>query len=253
MKTLISPSKTLNFDDYNTPGFNTDCRLLDDTTELHKILTSYSINGIKDLMSVSDKIAELNYNRFKSWENPSLSSKSKQAIYAFKGDVYSGLNAETITKDKFDFMQNNLRILSGFYGLLRPFDKILPYRLEMGTKLQNSRGKNLYEFWGNKITDLLNKDFESEKDIVINLASEEYYKSINNKNLNNKVITPVFKEYKNGSYKTIAIYAKKARGLMSRYIIDNEIDNSDGLKTFTKEGYSYDEKLSDNLNFVFTR
>ena len=253
MKTLISPSKTLNFDDYNTPGFNTGCRLLDDTKELHKILTSYSINGIKDLMSVSDKIAELNYNRFKSWENPSLSSKSKQAVYAFKGDVYSGLNAETITKDKFDFMQKNLRILSGFYGLLRPFDKILPYRLEMGTKLQNSRGKNLYEFWGNKITDLLNKDFESEKDIVINLASEEYYKSINNKNLNNKVITPVFKEYKNGSYKTIAIYAKKARGLMSRYIIDNEIDNSDGLKTFTKEGYSYDEKLSDNLNFVFTR
>ena len=253
MKTLISPSKTLNFDDYNTPGFNTDCRLLDDTTELHKILTSYSINGIKDLMSVSDKIAELNYNRFKSWENPSLSSKSKQAIYAFKGDVYSGLSAETITKDKFDFMQNNLRILSGFYGLLRPFDKILPYRLEMGTKLQNSRGKNLYEFWGNKITDLLNKDFESENDIVINLASEEYYKSINNKNLNNKVITPVFKEYKNGSYKTIAIYAKKARGLMSRYIIDNEIDNSDGLKTFTKEGYSYDENLSDNLNYVFTR
>ena len=253
MKTLISPSKTLNFDDYNTPGFNTDCRLLDDTTELHKILTSYSINGIKDLMSVSDKIAELNYNRFKSWENPSLSSKSKQAVYAFKGDVYSGLNAETITKDKFDFMQNNLRILSGFYGLLRPFDKILPYRLEMGTKLQNSRGKNLYEFWGNKITDLLNKDLESEKDIVINLASEEYYKSINNKNLNNKVITPVFKEYKNGSYKTIAIYAKKARGLMSRYIIDNEIDNSDGLKTFTNEGYSYDESLSDNLNYVFTR
>ena len=253
MKTLISPSKTLNFDDYNTPGFNTDCRLLDDTTELHKILTSYSINGIKDLMSVSDKIAELNYNRFKSWENPSLSSKSKQAVFAFKGDVYSGLNAETITKDKFDFMQNNLRILSGFYGLLRPFDKILPYRLEMGTKLQNSRGKNLYEFWGNKITDLLNKDFESEKDIVINLASEEYYKSINNKNLNNKVITPVFKEYKNGSYKTIAIYAKKARGLMSRYIIDNEIDNSDGLKTFTNEGYSYDESLSDNLNYVFTR
>ena len=253
MKTLISPSKTLNFDDYNTPGFNTDCRLLDDTTELHKILTSYSINGIKDLMSVSDKIAELNYNRFKSWENPSLSSKSKQAVFAFKGDVYSGLNAETITKDKFDFMQKNLRILSGFYGLLRPFDKILPYRLEMGTKLQNSRGKNLYEFWGNKITDLLNKDFESEKDIVINLASEEYYKSINNKNLNNKVITPVFKEYKNGSYKTIAIYAKKARGLMSRYIIDNEINNSDGLKTFTNEGYSYDESLSDNLNYVFTR
>ena len=253
MKTLISPSKTLNFDDYNTPGFNTDCRLLDDTTELHKILTSYSINGIKDLMSVSDKIAELNYNRFKSWENPSLSSKSKQAVFAFKGDVYSGLNAETIAKDKFDFMQKNLRILSGFYGLLRPFDKILPYRLEMGTKLQNSRGKNLYEFWGNKITDLLNKDFESEKDIVINLASEEYYKSINNKNLNNKVITPVFKEYKNGSYKTIAIYAKKARGLMSRYIIDNEIDNSDGLKTFTNEGYSYDESLSDNLNYVFTR
>ena len=148
-------------------------------------------------------------------------------------------------------MQKNLRILSGFYGLLRPFDKILPYRLEMGTKLQNSRGKNLYEFWGNKITDLLNKDFESEKDIVINLASEEYYKSINNKNLNNKVITPVFKEYKMDPIKQLQFMLRKS--LMSRYIIDNEIDNSDGLKTFTNEGYSYDESLSDNLNYVFTR
>jgi hypothetical protein len=253
MVTLISPSKTLNFDDNNSCNLNTDCRLINHTSELHKILVNFSINDLKDLMNVSDKIAELNYNRFKNWKNPMNSNSSKQAIYAFKGDVYSGLDVESILEDKFDFLQENLRIISGFYGLLRPFDKILPYRLEMSTKLSNSRGKNLYEFWGNNITNLLNNDIEDENSYVVNLASNEYFKSIKKNKLKNEIITPIFKEFKNGTYKTIAIYAKKARGLMSRFIIDNKIQKPENLKAFNLESYSFDNNLSDNYNYVFTR
>ena len=253
MVTLISPSKTLNFDDNNSCNFNTDCRLINHTSELHKILVNFSINDLKDLMNVSDKIAELNYNRFKRWEEPSKSDSSKQAIYAFKGDVYSGLDAESILENKFDFLQENLRIISGFYGLLRPFDKILPYRLEMSTKLSNSRGKNLYEFWGNNITNLLNNDIEDENSYVVNLASNEYFKSIKKNKLKNEIITPIFKEFKNGTYKTIAIYAKKARGLMSRFIIDNKIQKPENLKAFNLERYSFDNNLSDDYNYVFIR
>ena len=253
MVTLISPSKTLNFDDNNSCNLNTDCRLINHTSELHKILINFSINDLKDLMNVSDKIAELNYNRFKNWKNPMNSNSSKQAIYAFKGDVYSGLDVESILEDKFDFLQENLRIISGFYGLLRPFDKILPYRLEMSTKLENLRGKNLYEFWGDNITDLLNNDIEDKNGYVINLASNEYFKSIKKKKLKNEIITPIFKEFKNGTYKTIAIYAKKARGLMSRFIIDNKIQKPENLKAFNLESYSFDNNLSDNYNYVFIR
>ena len=253
MKTLISPSKTLNFDTDTNCDFNTNCRLIDHTNELHKILINFSKSDLKKLMSVSDKIAELNYNRFKNWEDPSISNSSKQAIFAFKGDVYSGLDAESISENKFDFLQNNLRIISGFYGLIRPFDKILPYRLEMGTKLENPKGKNLYQFWGDNITDLLNQDLEEKNNYVINLASDEYFKSIVTKKLHNKIVTPQFKELKNGSYKTIAIYAKKARGLMSRFIIDNEIQDPNNLKNFNNEGYSFDSNLSDDFNYIFTR
>ena len=253
MKTLISPSKTLNFENNNVCNLKTNCRLINHTTKLHKILVNYSMSDLKELMSVSDKIAELNYNRFKSWKNPSESDSSKQAIYAFKGDVYSGLDAESILENKFDFLQENLRIISGFYGLLRPFDKILPYRLEMSTKLSNSRGKNLYEFWGNNITNLLNNDIEDENSYVVNLASNEYFKSIKKNKLKNEIITPIFKEFKNGTYKTIAIYAKKARGLMSRFIIDNKIQKPENLKAFNLERYSFDNKLSDDYNYVFTR
>ena len=253
MITLISPSKTLNFDYNNSCNLNTKCRLINHTSELYKILVNFSINDLKELMNVSDKIAEINYNRFKSWEEPSKSDFSKQAIYAFKGDVYSGLDADSILEDKFNFLQENLRIISGFYGLIRPFDKILPYRLEMGTKLLNSRGKNLYEFWGDNITNLLNNDIEDENSYVINLASNEYFKSIKKKKLKNEIITPIFKEFKNGTYKTIAIYAKKARGLMSRFIIDNKIQKPENLKAFNLERYSFDNKLSDDFNYVFTR
>ena len=253
MKTLISPSKTLNFDYNNVSDLKTNCRLIDHTNELHKILVNYSISDLKVLMSVSDKIAELNYNRFKSWEDPYASESSKQAIYAFKGDVYSGLDADSITENRYEFLQDNLRIISGYYGLIRPFDKILPYRLEMSTKLENSRGKNLYQFWGDNITNLLNEDIVDKDDYVINLASDEYFKSINSKKLKSEVITPIFKEFKNGTYKTIAIYAKKARGFMSRFIVDNKIKDPENLKKFNSEVYSFNSSLSDDYIYTFTR
>ena len=252
MKTLISPSKTLNFDNNINCDITSKCRLIDYTSELHKILISYSKNDLKNLMNVSDKIAELNYNRFKTWEDPSNSKTSKQAIYAFKGDVYSGLDAESIDEDKFDYLQNSLRIISGYYGLLRPFDQILPYRLEMGTKLENENGNNLYKFWGDKITDVLNEDLDSN-DIIVNLASDEYFKSINKDKIKSKIITPVFKEFKNGLYKVIAIYAKKARGLMSRFLIERKSTSIDDIKLFNINGYSFDSNLSNDSQLVFTR
>ena len=252
MKTLISPSKTLNFDNNINCDITSKCRLIDYTSDLHKILISYSKNDLKNLMNVSDKIAELNYNRFKTWEDPSNSKTSKQAIYAFKGDVYSGLDAESIEEDKFDYLQNSLRIISGYYGLLRPFDQILPYRLEMGTKLENQNGNNLYKFWGDKITDVLNEDLDSN-DIIVNLASDEYFKSINKDKIKSKIITPVFKEFKNGLYKVIAIYAKKARGLMSRFLIERKSTSIDDIKLFNINGYSFDSNLSNDSQLVFTR
>ena len=252
MKTLISPSKTLNFDNNINCDITSKCRLIDYTSELHKILISYTKNDLKNQMNVSDKIAELNYNRFKTWEDPSNSKTSKQAIYAFKGDVYSGLDAESIDEDKFDYLQNSLRIISGYYGLLRPFDQILPYRLEMGTKLENENGNNLYKFWGDKITDVLNEDLDTN-DIIVNLASDEYFKSINKDKIKSKIITPVFKEFKNGLYKVIAIYAKKARGLMSRFLIERKSTSIDDIKLFNINGYSFDSNLSNDSQLIFTR
>ena len=252
MKILISPSKTLSFDSEVNCEFKSESRLINETKVLHKILLDYTSEDLKNLMSVSDKIADLNYNRFKNWEDPNTSENSRQAVYAFKGDVYSGLDANTIDEDKFDYLQNSLRILSGYYGLLRPFDQILPYRLEMGTKLENENGNNLYKFWGDKITDVLNEDI-NEDDIIVNLASDEYFKSINKDKIKSKVITPVFKEFKNGTYKVIAIYAKKARGLMSRFLIEKKSTSVDDIKLFNVDGYSFDSALSNNQELVFTR
>ena len=252
MKILISPSKTLSFDSEVNCEFKSESRLIDETKILHKILLDYSSEDLKNLMSVSDKIAELNYNRFKNWEDPTSSENSRQAVYAFKGDVYSGLDADTIEEDKFDYLQNSLRILSGYYGLLRPFDQILPYRLEMGTKLENENGNNLYKFWGDKITNVLNEDLD-EDDIIVNLASDEYFKSIIKDKIKSNIITPVFKEFKNGTYKVIAIYAKKARGLMSRFLIERKSTSIDDIKLFNVDGYSFDNSLSKDSQMVFTR
>ena len=252
MKILISPSKTLSFDSEVNCEFKSESRLIDETKILHKILLDYTSEDLKNLMSVSDKIADLNYNRFKDWEDPNTSENSRQAVYAFKGDVYSGLDADTIEEDKFDYLQNSLRILSGYYGLLRPFDQILPYRLEMGTKLENENGNNLYKFWGDKITNVLNEDLD-EDDIIVNLASDEYFKSINKDKIKSNIITPVFKEFKNGTYKVIAIYAKKARGLMSRFLIERKSTSIDDIKLFNVDGYSFDNSLSKDSQMVFTR
>jgi len=205
-------------------------------------------------MKVSTKIADLNFDRYEAWKKPFTPKNAKQAILAFKGDVYTGLDAESFKADDFKFAQNHLRVLSGLYGLLRPLDLMQPYRLEMGTKLDTEEGKNLYEFWGSDITQGLNKQLKKIKsDTLINLASNEYFKSVKSKELNATIITPAFKEYKNGEYKMIGIYAKKARGLLSRYIIKNMLSDPEDFKSFNEEGYRFNKTLSKGNNWVFTR
>jgi len=225
MLAIISPSKT---QDFSTP----------DQEELSK------------LMSISEKLATLNYTRFQDFSTPFNFNNAKQALLAFKGDVYNGIDAPNLSKKDLTFAQDNLRMLSGLYGVVRPLDLIAPYRLEMGTKLANPRGKNLYEFWGSKISELLNED---ESEVIINLASNEYFKGIDKKTLKPKIINIVFKEFKGDKYKIIGIYAKRARGLMVQYIIKNRIQNSQDLKSFAMEDYRFKEELSDSTTWVFTR
>lgn len=205
-------------------------------------------------MSVSQKIADLNVGRFKTWNKKFTAKNAKQSVLAFKGDVYTGLDAESFTSKDFSFAQKHLRVLSGLYGLLRPLDLMQPYRLEMGTKLDTQHGKNLYQFWGSTITEGLNKQLKKTKSkYLINLASIEYFKAVKPKELNAEIITPAFKEYKDGEYKMIGIYAKKARGLLSRYIILNQLKNPEEIKSFSEEGYKFNKKLSDGNTWVFSR
>ena len=254
MLIVISPAKTLDYETtpktkvFTTPDF------LDHSQRLISRLRNFSSLDISDLMKVSAKIADLNFDRYESWKTPFTEKNAKQAILAFKGDVYSGLDAESFKADDFKFAQKHLRVLSGLYGLLRPLDLMQPYRLEMGTRLKTDEGKNLYEFWGSDITEGLNKQLKKIKsDTLINLASNEYFKSVKPKELNARIITPAFKEFKNGEYKMIGIYAKKARGLLSRYIIQNKLSNPEDLKLFNEEGYKFNKKLSKGDNWVFTR
>ena len=254
MLIVISPAKTL---DYETPAKTkvfTAPDYLDYSQQLINRLRNLSSLDISELMKVSTKIADLNFDRYETWKKPFTPKNAKQAILAFKGDVYTGLDAETFKADDFKFAQNHLRVLSGLYGLLRPLDLMQPYRLEMGTKLDTEKGKNLYEFWGSDITQGLNKQLKKIKsDTLINLASNEYFKSVKPKELNATIITPAFKEYKNGEYKMIGIYAKKARGLLSRYIIKNKLSDPEDLKSFNEEGYRFNKTLSKGNNWVFTR
>jgi cytoplasmic iron level regulating protein YaaA (DUF328/UPF0246 family) len=254
MLIVISPAKTL---DYEAPAKTkvfTTPDYLDYSQRLINRLRNLSSLDISELMKVSSKIAELNFDRYESWKKPFNQKNAKQAILAFKGDVYSGLDAESFKADDFKFAQNHLRVLSGLYGLLRPLDLMQPYRLEMGTKLDTEEGKNLYEFWGSTITEGLNKQLKKIKsDTLINLASNEYFKSVKPKELNATIITPAFKEYKNGEYKMIGIYAKKARGLLSRYIIKNKLSDPEEIKSFNDEGYRFNKTLSKGNNWVFTR
>ncbi len=211
-------------------------------------------DDIRSLMGVSEAIASLNYERFMNWAPESTIANAKQAILAFKGDVYTGLEAETMSTKDLEFAQVHLRILSGLYGLLRPLDLMQPYRLEMGLKFSNQRGKNLYEFWGERITDAINADLASAStETLVNLASNEYFKAVKIKSLNADIITPQFKDLKNGQYKMISFFAKKARGVMARYIIDNQLTDPEQLKSFTASGYYFSAEQSSGNNLVFLR
>jgi len=254
MLIVVSPAKTL---DYETPAKTrvfTQPDYLNDSQELINRLHKLSSDNISGLMSVSKKIADLNFDRYKTWNRKFTEKNAKQCVLAFKGDVYTGMDAESFTKKDFAFAQKHLRILSGLYGLLRPLDLMQPYRLEMGAKLDTQRGKNLYQFWGSTITEGLNKQLKKTKsEYLINLASNEYFKAVIPKELNAEIITPAFKEYKDGEYKMIGIYAKKARGMLSRYIITKQLTDPEELKSFSEEGYKFNKKLSKGNNWVFCR
>lgn len=254
MLIVVSPAKTL---DYETPAKTkvfTQPDYLDRSQELISRLRHMPPHDIASLMKVSDKIAGLNFERYQDWNKKFTVKNAKQSILAFKGDVYTGLDAESFTAKDFAFAQKHLRVLSGLYGLLRPLDLMQAYRLEMGTKLDTDHGKNLYEFWGSTITEGLNVQLKKIKsDILINLASNEYFKSVKTKELNAEIITPAFKEFKNGDYKMISFYAKKARGMLSRYIIQHQLSNPEDIKTFSDEGYAFNKKLSKGNTWTFTR
>jgi len=233
---------------------STQPRFVEHSVELIEVLREKSPQDIAKLMSLSDKLASLNVARYGSWERESTPQNAKQALLAFKGDVYTGLNAEDFSTDDFAFAQQHLRMLSGLYGLLRPLDLMQPYRLEMGTKLVNPRGKDLYTFWGERISQWLNEDLEAQGDqVLLNLASQEYFGAVKPKALTARVIDTVFKDQKNGQYKIISFYAKKARGLMARYVIKERLQDPEGLKDFNLDGYRFDAVSSSENQLVFLR
>jgi len=254
MLMVISPAKTL---DYETPPVTsrfTQPEHLDHAQVLIEQLRDFSPAQIAELMHLSDKLAGLNAARFGSWQPNFTPDNAKQALLAFKGDVYTGLHAEDFSEADFDFAQDHLRMLSGLYGLLRPLDLMQPYRLEMGTKLANARGNNLYDFWGERISGWLNEALAAQGDeVLLNLASNEYFSAVKRKALNARVIDTEFKDLKNGQYKIISFYAKKARGLMARYVIKERLTDPAGLKDFNYQGYRYSAEHSKPDRLVFLR
>ncbi len=254
MLILISPAKSLDFESARIipqesfPAFTTEAQ------ELVSTLQKMDKEDLMKLMSISDKLADLNYERFQNWLPDPDKELARQAVCAFTGDVYTGLDVKDWETEDFAFAQEHLRILSGLYGILRPLDYIAPYRLEMGSKLETAKGKNLYEFWDDKITQATQEQLNKQGDqTLLNLASNEYFKSIQTKKLKAEIITPVFKDFKNGQYKIISFFAKKARGMMVRYIIKNQLSNPEDLKAFDGGGYSYNDRLSKGNTWVFTR
>ncbi len=254
MKIVVSPAKSLDFKSKLPTSRATQPRFLEEANTLNKKLRRKTKAEVGQLMSISDKLAELNYQRFKDFETPFTKKNARPAMYAFDGDVYTGLDAYTLPVEKIDKLQDTLRILSGLYGILRPLDLMQAYRLEMGTKLKSGHENNLYEFWGDKITDALNEEMK-DNEIFLNLASLEYFKSVKTEKLKVPVITPIFKDYKNGKLKIIAFYAKKARGSMVRYILDKNVKTLDDLKGFDYEDYGFSEEYSDldKNELVFVR
>lgn len=252
MKLVLSPAKSLDFETELPNHHKTEALFLNEAERINKLLKKQSVKKLGQLMNISSDLSELNYQRNQDWQLPFPENEARQAIYAFNGDVYRGLDAYSITEDKIENTQNTVRILSGLYGLLKPFDLIMPYRLEMGIKFPIGKSKNLYEFWKEKITKALNSELQ-EDEILLNLASNEYFKAIDTKSLKGNLIHVDFKEFKNGEYKTIGFFAKYARGLMARFIIDNAINDLNGLKTFDLENYAFDTNLSKGNTLVFTR
>ena len=254
MLVLLSPAKSL---DYESPLLTkraTQPRLTERAGELVDQLRKLSPEQLKTLMSISDKLAELNHERYTVWESDFTKENSRAAILAFTGDVYQGMNLAEWSADDFTRAQKQIRILSGLYGVLRPLDLMQPYRLEVGTQLKNKRGKNLYEFWGTEITDLVNADLrKSGSDKVINLASNEYFSSVKKKELKGELITPVFKDEKNGKYKVISFFAKKARGMMADYVVRNGVTDPAELKKFRAGGYRFSQEGSDEGTMLFLR
>jgi cytoplasmic iron level regulating protein YaaA (DUF328/UPF0246 family) len=254
MLMVISPAKTLDFETPPTTERFTQPQYLDHSQELILQLRELTPAQISELMHLSDKLAGLNAARFGSWTPAFTAKNAKQALLAFKGDVYTGLAAETLSETDLDYAQQHLRLLSGLYGLLRPLDLMQPYRLEMGTKLANARGKDLYAFWGERISEWLNEALaEQGDDVLLNLASNEYFSAVKRSALKARVIDTEFRDQKNGQYKIISFYAKKARGMMSRFVISERIDNPEHLKQFDVQGYRFDNELSKPEKLVFLR
>ena len=254
MLTVISPAKTLDFDTPPTTRRATQPRFAERSAQLVEDARRLSPEDIRALMGVSENIAELNHARFMNWSLPFSLDNAKQAILAFRGDVYTGLDADTLSTQGRAFAQQHLRILSGLYGLLRPLDLMQPYRLEMGLKFANRGGRNLYEYWGDTITRELNGDLKkSGSSVLLNLASNEYFRAIQPKALEAEIITPIFKDLKGDKYKIISFFAKKARGQMARYVIDGELNDVAALKKFKTGGYRYNKAESTAREMVFTR
>jgi cytoplasmic iron level regulating protein YaaA (DUF328/UPF0246 family) len=254
MIVLLSPSKTLDFESKPLTKSFTQPVMLKDSELLINELRKYSPEKLAKLMDLSDKLAHLNYDRYQVFNTPFSLDNARQALLAFKGDVYDPLALESYSKADFDFAQHHIRILSGLYGLLRPLDLMQPYRLEMGTTLNNKRGKNLYKFWGKTITDEINKSLKADKNkMVINLASVEYFHSVQPESLEAPLLNIVFKEKQKGGLKIIGLFAKKARGMMTNFIIKNHIDKPESLKDFDEEGYVFQPSLSNSSQWLFTR
>lgn len=252
MKIIISPAKSLDFETPVATSLHSQPQFIDESVKLNKKLKTLSRKKIAEFMSVSKDLAELNYQRNQDWSLPFTPENAKQAVFAFTGEVYRGIDVTTLDASKLPILQDRLRILSGLYGLLKPLDLMQPYRLEMGKKLKVGRKENLYQFWGDKIAKVLNDEL-TDNELFINLASSEYFKAVNQKVLKVPMITPVFKDFKNGQYKTIMTFAKKARGLMVRYIVENNIQDLDGIKGFDTDGYAFDANMSTETELVFTR
>lgn len=254
MLVVVSPAKNLDFDTQVPVSEYTQPSLLGDADTLVQECKALTPADLSSLMKISDKLATLNANRFAEFSTPFTPDNARQALFAFNGDVYTGLDAQSLSEDDIAYAQQHLRILSGLYGVLRPLDLMQAYRLEMGTKLANSRGKNLYEYWGDTVTTEINKALAAQGDnVLVNLASNEYFKSVKPKQVDGMIITPVFKDKKNGQYKIISFFAKKARGLMARYILQNKVEDVAGLKAFDTAGYYFSEEQSTETELVFLR